>query len=337
MLATAAESPAGLPGDGSAWAYEVKWDGVRIVADVRAGRLRLTSRNGNVVSAAYPELAELAALPDRDCLLDGEVVVLRGGGPSFAALAERMHVRDSRRAQALAATAPVTFIVFDLLRLDGADLRERPWQARRTALEHLASSGGLGRAVQLSPVYDDRDALVQATIEQQLEGVVAKRRSSRYLSGGRTGDWVKLAHKHVQSCVVGGWRWEVGGRDRIGALLLGVYADPGDGDPGDGDPGDGDPRDGDSPRRLLFAGRAGSGLTAALEQRLRRLLTPLIVADCPFESTVPTVDARGAVWTRPQVVIDVRSLGRGDSGRLRQPVVRGLRDDLGPDDVRVEA
>jgi bifunctional non-homologous end joining protein LigD len=352
MLATAADSVAGLPSDGTAWSYEVKWDGVRVLADVHDGRLRLTSRNGNDVTAAYPELADLAqavgqqvggaadgavdGVAERaaeraaDLLLDGEVVVLRGGVPSFEALAERMHVREPRRAQALAVKAPATFMVFDVLRQGGVDLTGRPWQERRAALEGL---GRLGRAVRLSPVYDDRDVLVEATLERRLEGVVAKRRSSRYVPGGRTGDWVKLAHKHVQSCVVGGWRWETGGRDRIGALLLGVYLQPLDGD----DPVDGDNRrDGDVPRRLAYSGRAGSGLTGDLEKELRRRLAPLAVEDCPFDTPVPAIDAKGATWTRPQIVVDVRYLGRGETGRLRQPVLRGLRNDLGPDDVRLE-
>jgi bifunctional non-homologous end joining protein LigD len=330
MLAVAADSAATLPSDGDLWSYEVKWDGVRVLADVHDGRLRLTSRNGNDVTAAYPELADLAELAD--VLLDGEVVVLRSGVPSFEALAERMHVREPRRAQALAAKAPATFMAFDVLRRDGEDLTRRPWRERREALERLAPTGRLGRAAQVSPVYADGDLLVEATRERGLEGVVAKRRSSPYVPGGRTGDWVKLAHKHVQSCVIGGWRWETGGRDRIGALLLGVWMDPVDDDSPDDDGPDDAAR-----RRLAYSGRAGSGLTADLEKELRRVLTPLVVDDCPFDTPVPVIDAKGATWTRPQVVVDVRYLGRGGSGRLRQPVLRGLRGDLGPDDVRFEA
>ncbi len=312
MLTTTADSPAAIPADGTAWAYEVKWDGVRVLADVEQGRVRLISRAGNEVTAAYPELTGLAEVRP-DAVLDGEIVVLRDGVPSFTALAERMHVRDAARARALAVRAPATYIAFDLLRLDGADVTALPWTQRRALLEQLAVGA---RDWQTSPVYDDRDSLVAATREQGLEGVVAKRRSSRYIPGARTGDWVKLAHTRVQSCLVGGWRWETGGRDRLGALLVGVP---------------------DGAGGLTFAGRVGSGITAATAAELRRLFEAAPSAGSPFTTEVPAVDSQGTIWTTPRVVIDVRHLGRNDGGRLRQPVLRGIRTDLGPDDVRWEA
>jgi bifunctional non-homologous end joining protein LigD len=315
MLATPADPRTGLPGDGAVWAYEVKWDGVRVLADLHDGTLRLTSRRGNDVTVAYPELAGLRGA-HADVLLDGEVVVLRGGVPSFAALAERMHVRDERRARALAASSPATFIAFDVLRLYGVDLVSRPWQERRQALERLAPSG---TAWQLSPVYDDRDALVAATLEQGLEGVVAKRRSAPYRPGSRSGDWIKLAHQRLQACVVGGWRTETGDPSRIGALLLGVWDDA----PAGG-------------RVLRFVGRAGSGLATNDQADLRAVLEPLASRVNPFGTPVPRVDAGGARWLRPQAVVEVRHLGHTDGGRLRQPVIRGFRPDLDPDDVREE-
>jgi bifunctional non-homologous end joining protein LigD len=309
MLTTVAASPEQLPADGRAWAYEVKWDGVRVLAQVRGGRLRLISRAGNEVTKAYPELSGIAATHP-DLVLDGEVVVLRDGMPSFSALAERMHVRDSQRARALAARSPATYLAFDVLSLDRTDLTGRPWTERRAVLEQLAASA---TDWQPSPVYDDRDALLAATRQQGLEGVVAKRRSSRYHPGMRTGDWVKLAHKRVQSCLVGGWRWETGARDRLGALLVGVPDDAGG---------------------LTFAGRVGSGITGAMAAELRRVLEP--APACPFTTEVPPVDASGTIWVRPTVVVDVRYLSRGEAARLRQPVFRGIRTDLGPDDVRWE-
>lgn len=321
MLATAASSVDDLPADGREWAYEVKWDGVRVLAhlgDRSAGRrVHLMSRAGNEVTAAYPELLALERVHP-DAVLDGEVVVLRGGLPSFAALAERMHVRDARRAAELAARTPATYLAFDVLALDGADVTTRgsglSWRDRRHLLEALAAGTDPLRCWQVSPVYDDRDALVEATRVQGLEGVVAKRRTSGYHPGRRTRDWVKLAHRRVQSCVVGGWRPESGGRDRLGTLLVGVP---------DGDGG------------LAFAGRVGSGITAATAAELQRRLAPS--PTCPFTTEVPAVDVVGTTWTPPRVVVDVRYLGRGEAGRLRQPVFRGIRDDLTPDDVRWEA
>ncbi len=320
MLTTAADSAGELPDDSLTWAYEVKWDGVRVLAQVDVEprpRVRIVSRAGNEATAAYPEFAALSGAltaGHTDAVLDGEVVVLRAGRPSFSALAERMHVREARRAAALATKAPATFIVFDLLRLDGEDLTALPWSRRRALLvEALAATSPTW---QLSPVYDDRDALVAATLEQELEGVVAKRRSSRYHCGRRTDDWIKLAHKRFQSAVVGGWRWETGSRDRLGALLIGVP---------------------DGAGGLAFAGRVGSGITAGVARHLRQLLEAAPAPASPFTTEVPAVDARGTLWTVPSVVVEVRYLGRGEAGRLRQPVFRGVRSDLRPDDVRWEA
>jgi bifunctional non-homologous end joining protein LigD len=315
MLATAAETVTDLPGDGSAWAFEVKWDGVRVLAHVRDGGLRLVSRAGNDVTAGYPELAPLASL-GHDAILDGEVVVLREGRPSFGALAERMHVRDPIAVRALAAASPATYLVFDLLRLDGTDTTELPWSRRRALLEKLASGATGTTGWRVGPVYDDRDALVAATREQGLEGVVAKRRGSRYHPGTRSGDWLKLAHRHHQVALVGGWRWETGARDRLGALLLGIP---------DGEGG------------LGFIGRVGSGITAETALRLRKAFEAAPAPSCPFTTEVPAVDARGTIWTTPQVVVEVRYLGRGSGNRLRQPVFRGVRPDLGPADVRWES
>jgi bifunctional non-homologous end joining protein LigD len=303
MLATAADAVRGLPADGHEWAFEVKWDGMRVLADLHEGRLKLLSRRGNDVSVAFPELADLAAAHP-DALLDGEVVVLRGGVPSFPALAERWHVRDARRARALAAAAPATLIVFDVVRLYGVDLTGRTWQERREVLERLEASG---QAWQLSPVYDDRDALVAATLEQGLEGVVAKRRRSRYVPGARSADWVKLAHRRSETCLVGGWRPETGDAGRVGALLIGLPTADG----------------------LRFAGRVGSGLAGdVVQERLGPLLAAGRRASSPFVDAVPRADAAGAAWVEPTVQVEVRHLGHTDGGRLRQPVFLGIRDDL---------
>ena len=200
MLATPTTS---VP-TGDAWLHEVKWDGMRILADVHDGELTLTSRNGNDVTASYPELAGLADTYE-DLLLDGEVVALDAGRPSFAALAERMHVQDRHRAERLAATRPVTYMVFDLLRLFGQDLTAQPLSARRELLERLDLDG---RHWQVPPVYADGQELFRATQEQGLEGVVSKRLSSPYQQGRRSTEWLKSPHRTTVSAVVGGWRPE---------------------------------------------------------------------------------------------------------------------------------
>lgn len=303
MLATPAPAPAALP-HGPQWLFEVKWDGVRVLADVRAGALRLSSRNERDVTAAYPELGGLAALGD--VLLDGEVVLMDAGRPSFAALAERMHVRDARRAGVLAAARPVTYLVFDVLRRDGLDLTALPLDARGAVLDDLA----LPAHVQVSPRYDDGDDLWRVTAAHGLEGVVAKRRDSPYRPGRRSPDWVKAAHRRTRTALVGGWRPESTGTGRLGAVLLGAP---------------------DATGALRYLCRAGSGLAGPGARTMRALLAPHERATSPFDDDVPAVDARGTVWCDPVVVVETLYLLRTPSGRLRQPVVRGVRSDTTAD------
>jgi bifunctional non-homologous end joining protein LigD len=338
MLATPADPDKGLPPDGERWAYEVKWDGMRVLADIHDGAVQLHSRTERDITVSFPELAALGSAHP-DVLLDGEIVVLADGIPSFAALADRIHVREPRRAAALATRAPATLIAFDALRLYGVDLTGRPWQERRDALERLRPSGGKW---QLSPVHEDLESLLSATVEHGLEGVVAKRRSSTYRPGARSSDWLKLAHRRTQSCVIGGWRPETGDANRIGALMLGVWVDPLDGSEAWVDPksaSGGSASGGSEPpgRRLRFAGRVGSGLVGDGPQAdLHRLLRPLALDRSPFDDVIPREDAVGTKWVQPQVVVEVRHLGHTDGGRLRQPVFRGIRADVDPDDVRDE-
>lgn len=200
MLATPADPARGLPDDGTTWAYEVKWDGIRVLVNLHGGQVRMASRRGNDVTAAYPEFTALGDVHP-DVLLDAEVVVLRDGLPSVAALAERRHVSGHYQARALAASAPATLIVFDVLRLYDVDLTARPWSGRREVLERLATGG---QGWQLAPVYDDGPALEAATMEHHLGGVVAKRRTSRYHPGVRSLDWIELAHRHPDRNLING-------------------------------------------------------------------------------------------------------------------------------------
>ncbi len=309
MLATVAESPP----RGDAWVHEVKWDGMRVLVDVRGGRVTVTSRTERDVTAAFPELDGLGDTYD-DLLLDGEVVALDEGLPSFHALTERMHVAERRRAEKLARTRPVTLMVFDLLRLFGEDLTGQPWSARRSLLERLELDG---RAWQVPEVHDDGEVLLRVTAEQGLEGVVSKRRSARYLPGRRSPDWRKVAHRRTYSVVVGGWRPEVGSgassADRLGAVLVGLP---------DGDGG------------WRYAGRVGSGLAGSAGAALLRRLRPAGRADSPFADEVPRLDADGTTWVEPQVVVEVRTLQLTSGHRLRQPTYLGVRHDLTPEELR---
>jgi bifunctional non-homologous end joining protein LigD len=300
-----------IPG-GPQWAHEIKWDGMRVLADVADGRLRLWSRNENDVTSTFPELSTLVdpGMPD-DMLLDGEVVALEAGLPSFSALSERMHVSAPRKVGALTVTRPVTFIVFDLLRLRGVDLISQPLAQRRAALEGI---GLAGPRAQVPPTYEDGVALQTATLEQGLEGVVSKRLSSRYRPGRRSRDWLKFPHRMSRSVVIGGWRLETDSASRLGSVLVGRP----------------------TPDGLTYLGRVGSGLAGREQNRVRGALQGRGVDLSPFADEVPQMDARETRWVRPEIVIDVQSLGVSAQGRLRQPTYRGLRPDLTPNDVHDE-
>jgi bifunctional non-homologous end joining protein LigD len=292
---------------GAEWVHEVKWDGMRVLAEVRAGTLVLRSRNENDVTVTFPELAGLADL-GHDAVLDGEVVALDHGVPRFGALADRLHVRNVRRARELSRSNPVTLLVFDVLSVDGEDLTGRPLRDRRKVLEAL---GVEGPHWQVPAVYDDGDMLLRATEQQGLEGVVSKKLSSKYLPGRRTTSWLKFPHRQRGSYVVGGWRHETDSVTRLGAVLV-------------GEPG---------PEGLRYRGRVGSGIAGKEGPRLRQLLDPLTVTESPFCDEVPKVDALGTVWVRPEVVVEVATLGLTPAQRLRQPSYLGVRSDLAAGDL----
>jgi bifunctional non-homologous end joining protein LigD len=302
---------------------------MRLLADVSTAttggqpRLRLTSRTGRDVTRHFPELAGLSALLP-DVLLDGEVVSLVGGAPSFASLADRFHRVPT---PAEVAARPVVFMVFDVTRLYGVSLLDRPWSERRATLERLelagvgtarggtasggsasgGSASGDGGRVRLSPVYDDGPALLAATAEQGLEGVVAKRRDAVYRPGRRSPSWVKVPHRRTEDCVVGGWRPERTHPSRIGGLLLGVPDPDGGG--------------------LLFAGRVGSGVAGeAVQRALRDALRPAETS--PFSEPLAREDAVDARWCEPTLLVEVTHTGWTEGHRLRHPVLARLRTDV---------
>jgi bifunctional non-homologous end joining protein LigD len=302
MLATTGP----LRRDDGRWSYEVKWDGVRALAAVEGGRIALRSRNGNDVTAAYPELRGLGlALGSTQVLLDGEVVAFDAAGrPDFGRLQARMHAR--KPGVALLRETPVTLLVFDLLHLDGRSLLDLPYDERRALLEQLPLAGDHW---QLSPAFPgDGQAVLDATRAQGMEGVVAKRRDSRYEPGRRSDCWVKVKHVRRTSAVVVGWKPGEGGRaGRIGSLLLAV-------------------REGEG---WSYAGHVGTGFSAATLRMLGERLAP-VRRDDPVLSDVPREHARSAVWVDPMLVCDVEYTEWTRDGRLRHPSYKGLRDDLDP-------
>jgi bifunctional non-homologous end joining protein LigD len=296
MLATAGSV---LP-SGPGWAYEFKWDGVRALVSVTAGVVQITSRLGNDVSVAYPELAGLGAGIE-DALVDGEIVAFDEARPSFGRLQLRMHVRVARQAAQLAAEVPVSFIAFDLLRLYGVDLMARPFAERRATLERLAADHPQWT---VSPSFDDGSATEQAARAHGLEGVVAKRLISRYQAGTRTADWVKVKFRQGGEFVVVGWESDaLDASATLSSLLLGYY---------EGD-------------LLRFAGKVGSGLSGRYVAELSRRLRPR--SDTALADVPPPSPGRAVTWVEPEVVVEVMYSHWADDGRLRHPVFVGVRED----------
>jgi bifunctional non-homologous end joining protein LigD len=309
MKATSGSLPTG-----QGWIYEIKWDGMRIVADVSASGLRAWTANGREATVAFPELGVLAAaLAPVEAMLDGEVVALDSDGrPSFAYLQHRMHVTSAADARRRAGEKPVAYVVFDLLRLDGHDLTGLPWRDRRRLLEQLADD--LPPGIDVAPVYDDGPALLAACREQGLEGVVAKRVDAPYTPGRRARSWIKVKVRQHDEFLVGGWAPGEGNRaGRLGSLLVGFRDEPGG--------------------ALLYAGRVGSGFTASELERMSRLLAALAVPDCPFDPRPPAAQARLAHWVTPEVVVEVAYGEWTPDGRLRHPVYMAQRLDVEPADV----
>ena len=308
MLAVSGDVPA----DEQGWCYEFKWDGVRAIAYVEGGRARFLTRNDRDCTDTYPELRGIGeALGSRQAVLDGEIIAFdEQGRPSFEALQPRMHVADAARARRLAQRAPVSWMIFDLLHLDGQSTIDRPYTERRRLLEGL-SLGAERWAVPPSHPGPGKD-LLEAARSTGLEGIVAKRSQSPYRPGRRSPDWVKVKVFRTQEVVVGGWTPGKGARSsRIGALLVGIPGEHG----------------------LEYAGKVGTGFTDSMLADLQAQLEPLRRPSPPFVTPVPRADAAGATWVEPVLVGEVRFSEWTRGGRLRQPSWRGLRPDKAPDEV----
>jgi bifunctional non-homologous end joining protein LigD len=302
-----------LPRDEQRFGFEVKWDGIRTVLFCDHGHVYLQGRNFSDFTPRYPEVRELAReLGARRVVLDGEVVAFDDEGrPSFERLQARMNLGSDSAVRRRMRDTPVTYVIFDLLYLDGRSTLPLAYEDRRRVLEALELEGPGWR----TPAYHrgEGSALLAATRELGIEGVVAKRLVSIYEPGRRASGWIKVKNVNLQDVAIGGWTPGEGGRSaHLGALAVGIMEDG----------------------RLVYAGKVGTGFTESTLTMLRRELEPLQRADSPFTGRQPP---RGTIFVEPRLVASVEFREWTKSGTLRAPSFKGLRPDKDPQDcVREE-
>ena len=296
--------PGGLPRDDAVHGYEVKWDGVRAIARIGGGHFSLTGRDGTDFTPRYPELGALSeVLEGRALVLDGEVVAFDADGrPSFERLQSRMHLSDPA-VRGRIEGIPVTYVIFDLLWLEGHPTLGLPYHERRTLLMELGLNGPGWR----SPSHREGDgaALLAASQEQGLEGIVAKRLDSIYEPGRRSKAWIKIKNHRVQDFVIGGFTPGAGGRAAsLGALAVGFHDEAG---------------------ALRYAGKVGTGFSETTLAAVGRELEALRTNRSPFAGRQPQ---KGTAFVEPRLVARVEFRDWTHTGTLRASSFKGLRPDV---------
>jgi DNA ligase D-like protein (predicted ligase)/DNA ligase D-like protein (predicted polymerase)/DNA ligase D-like protein (predicted 3'-phosphoesterase) len=292
--------------DDDDWLFEIKWDGFRVLTIVADDApVRLLTRHGNDARTYFPSLLDQVghSLSAREAVLDGEVVALdERGRPDFSLLQQRITTHRAGQGP-----AGLVYMVFDLLHLDGRSLLAVPLEERKKLLRLVLRDGPRVRYVE--HVARDGRAFLDAARQQDLEGIVAKHRRSRYEPGRRSTTWLKVKIRAEQELVVGGWTPERSRPTELGALVVGVHEDG----------------------RLRFAGKVGSGFSGRTRRQLAEVLAPLATPEPPFAEVPPSAargrwggDLKGVTWVRPEVVIRAALGGWSRDGLVRQASYRGL-------------
>ncbi len=292
-----------IPKPEYAWGFEFKWDGIRALAYVDGGRVRLVSRTGEEITPRYPEIHAMGrALGSNEVILDGEVVALdERGRPSFEEIQQRMGLTSESEIRRKMKDVPVTYMVFDLLWHDGHSLLKERYAERRKRLAALKLAGASWQ----TPPFEQGggQAMLEASRQAGLEGVMAKRLDSAYEPGRRSGAWVKVKNRNRQELVIGGWLDGEGKRRGYpGALLVGYYEDG----------------------KFVYAGKVGTGFTDATLEKLNTMLKPLAVDKGPFDAGSPP---RASHFVKPKVVADFEFVEWTRGGQLRAPAFKGFRND----------
>jgi len=312
MLASVVEKPFDDPN----WLFEIKWDGYRVIAFIGDSSVRLVSRNQNDLTPRYPELRELGKfLRAKNAILDGEVVVLdEQGRSSFSLMQQRTGIRAHGRQATPRSELPVLYYAFDLLYLDGYDLRRVSLEERKRVLKEILTPG---ETIRYSDDFAGKGiALFEAAKQQGLEGILAKLRSSTY-EERRSREWLKIKITQTVDCVIGGYTDPEGARQYFGSLVLGLY----------------------DKKKLIHVGQAGTGFDQATLKEISRVLKPIETSKNPFTGEV---EAKNVHWVRPLLVAEVKfsewTHETDDGGmKLRAPVFVGLREDKNPEDCTLES
>jgi bifunctional non-homologous end joining protein LigD len=295
------------PPEGDAWLHEIKIDGYRIAARIERGKVRMLTRHGNDWTPRFRPIAViLAELPVKAAYIDGEVAVLTPHGISdFGALQQALGRHGGSREMA--------FVVFDILHLDGRDLRPLPLVERKTILEKVVVNLPVRSPVQFSSdVTGQGPKFFKLACRRHLEGIVSKRADAPYRSG-RSSDWLKTKCTYRQEFVIGGYRRETTGRPNLGSLLLGYF----------------------DRSRLIYAGSVGTGWSVQLGGSIMAALQRISRNPSPFVA-VPRPDAKDAKWVEPRLVCEVEFSTWTRDGRVRHPSFKGMREDKAAKEVRRE-
>jgi bifunctional non-homologous end joining protein LigD len=296
------------------WIYELKFDGIRLIAVKRDEKVSLLSRNQNDLGARFPEIVEaIKNLPPRECVIDGEVVAVDDKGRSSFQLLQA-HEMEGRK-------SPIYFYAFDLLQLDGKSLIGLPLEARKNVLEKLCADAG--DPIRYSgAIGSDAKRLLDEVNRRGLEGIIGKQRNSVYEPGRRSGAWIKLKCVNEQEFVIGGYTPPQGARKHFGAILVGYYEN----------------------NKLVFAGKVGTGFTAKSLSMLHKKFQKEARDDCPFVDLPSRQNGQWVLgitpsmmkkmhWVNPKFVAQIKFAEWTRDGKLRAPVFLGLREDKKPTDI----
>ncbi|VBB08679.1 atp-dependent dna ligase signature 2 [Lucifera butyrica] len=309
MLATPSSQ---LPNNDAEFGYEIKWDGLRALILIDNSLLTIHSRHLKDITSHYPELLPLAGcVSSAPVILDGEIVCIGPDGrPSFSRLQNRMGITSLKQIEQRKDQYPVTYMIFDLLFINGSSILHLPYSERRSRLENLSLSGPSWQTPSFKAGHGQE--VWQASRQLGLEGIIAKRLASTYQPGKRTGDWQKIKNQKRQELLICGWTPGQGARSgQIGALITGYYD-----------------RTAATPQ-LLYAGKVGTGFSRQTLKQLADLLQPLVRCSSPF-SQMPQLLPKDTIFVEPRLIGEFEFTEWTPSHTLRHPVFKGLRFDKDP-------